>query len=334
MKVLELLENDDLGGWEPELEPTPKREINVRPVDGATWTGWTAASLVFNQAFGSNTWSISDIPAEGTARPITVYLKDAVDLSNAYRILKKHGIKVLFLEAVRLDNKGSTTYTEKDLPRYIRLGDGYHLHRNAEPYFVSYDIKRMLEDDKLGKVDAIVSPGGDAQWRITVKPADGAATRFADVTVSKGQLYNHLKLKWWAKNRLIEAGWLPPIKEAKSGVPSPENNYNFRPEYRQFRFQIHDLEKFKGMSVQPGFKKATVDNRFVEKALQDVMIKQQPGVGPAEGWTLLMHGALKGNNPHDAPMVLMFDPLIVKPDTKKLKEYGMKPVFLENHDAY
>ena len=331
MKVLELLENDDLGGWEPELEPTPKREINVRPVDGATWTGWTAASLVFNQAFGSNTWSISDIPAEGTARPITVYLKDAVDLSNAYRILKKHGIKVLFLEAVKPD---SSHKQYLDLPKYIRLGEGYYLHRNSEPYLVSYDVRRMLEDDKLGKVDAYISPSGDAYWKMRLDGEDVQGSRSFDVIVSKGQLYNHLKLKWWAKNRLIEAGWLPPIKETKSGVPSPENNYNFRPEYRQFRFQIYDLEKFKGMSVQPGFKKATVDNRFVEKAMQDVMIKQQPGVGPAEGWTLLMHGALKGNNPHDAPMVLMFDPLIVKPDTKKLKEYGMKPVFLENHDAY
>jgi hypothetical protein len=49
--------------------------------------------------------------------------------------------------------------------------------------------------------------------------------------------------------------------------------------------------------------------------------------------TLLRYGELQSSGKDGDPMVFMFDPKKAVPSTKKMKEFGLKPVFMEQLDA-
>ena len=49
--------------------------------------------------------------------------------------------------------------------------------------------------------------------------------------------------------------------------------------------------------------------------------------------TLLKYGELSAKGKDGDPMVFMFNPKRAVPSTKKMKEFGLKPVFMEARDA-
>jgi hypothetical protein len=155
-----------------------------------------------------------------------------------------------------------------------------------------------------------------------------------NVYVSKTQLFNVLKLKWWVHNRLIELGLLPPktgVSESK-GAPSPDNNFNFRPEMKQFWFEISDPDLFydgqHSWELDQGRLRTDFPNgSYLEWLIEGYIMQHRLahyGFGNA---------AVINPKPTSKELVFMFNPKKGLPDTKKMKLYGLRPLFFGPSDA-
>jgi hypothetical protein len=217
------------------------------------------------------------------------------------------------------------SYPASDLPKYIRLRDGYYMHLRE----YGYDIKRLMESDAIGTVMLVAVPSGDAWWKIQVSEHDGHHAYSANTLVARRELYNHLKLKWWVKNQLMKAGWEFDLKEDHNPdrVPTEDNNFGFNKEWKPFWFKLSDPKELGG----PAVVSHGLSNRAVEEVMRGIFKDKNADPsrgGNAHQWTLLRQGALKGNNPWTDPMVVMFNPKLTAVNIKKLRECGFEPIFI------
>ncbi len=101
-----------------------------------------------------------------------------------------------------------------DVPDGIMLPNGFYMEPKKKGVYVSWWVKRLMDDDHHATVIINTEPSGEpnkAAWGFRLN-VDDALPQY--VYVSKSQAQNYMKLKWWVTNRLIEAKLLPPIKDA------------------------------------------------------------------------------------------------------------------------
>lgn len=327
MKLADLFEDED--DWEAEVEDEPWKSFKVQPREGTDgWTSFAATSMVFDLAFGVGKWGQSGIPSKGSFEPMKVSIKPDVKIN--YGALRDHGYKIAFFEGEELEYR--KVHTLKDLPKTIRLEKSFYMEKRDKAPWASYDVKQWLNDDTIARVTLFPKVGGNhadsAMWNFSPLGKDAEAQQV--VGVSDSQLYNALKLKWWVTNRLIELKLLPSktVKEEK-------DNFGFRPEYRQFWFEIADERVFldgqHSYEIDRGNMRSTRPYaNYIEWLLNNHIMKPKSKDTDLEFMaTILRLGALKGNNPITDPMVFMYNPKNASPDVRKMKLFGLKPRFLE-----
>lgn len=119
--------------------------------------------------------------------------------------------------------------------------------------------------------------------------------------------------------------------------PSALNNFGFRPEMRQFWFRIADRPLFfdrqHEWEIEDGRIRTTFpSSSFIRYLLQrHIMMSKADLHYDLAG--LLRYGELSSKGKDGAPMVFMFNPKRGVPNTKKMKEFGLKPVFMEEPGA-
>lgn len=116
---------------------------------------------------------------------------------------------------------------------------------------------------------------------------------------------------------------------------SQSANFGFHPSMKQFWFKINDPDLF--FTAQQQFERNNdfiptqhPNNRFIERYLNDAVLKHrhsQQGHTASHKATLLMYGALRGNEPVSSSMVFMFDPSKYSVDITQLKKIGLIPDF-------
>lgn len=107
-------------------------------------------------------------------------------------------------------------HTKEDLPKRVHLDKSFYMElHNAQSDLTpaAYIVKQML-GDRIGAV-FMASSGDEGIWSFDPNMNFFKAGTYNKedftVYVSKGQVYNALKLRWWVRNRLIQLGLLPPI---------------------------------------------------------------------------------------------------------------------------
>lgn len=102
-----------------------------------------------------------------------------------------------------------------DLPERVHLSKSFYMEQrfNGDGW-VAYAVLQFLNDTPVATVTMIETPGKiNSDWMLEPNKKffpdyAGDGIRFA---VSRANLYNVLKLKWWVTNRLIELGALPSM---------------------------------------------------------------------------------------------------------------------------
>ncbi len=332
MKLADLFENED--DWEAEVADEPWKSFKVQPREGTSgWTSFAATSMVFDLAFGVGKWGQSGIPDKGTFTPMKVSIKPDVKIN--YAALRDHGLKIAFFEGEEPQYR--KVHTLEDMPQTIRLEKSFYMERVQGKPWLTYDVLQWLNDEPIGRVTLFRRDNrsdGAVECSWIFKPNEAKFSGFNEddfmVFISEGQLYNALKLKWWVTNRLIQLAQLPS-KTIKEG----RENFGFRPEYRQFWFEIADERTFfdgqHSYEIDRGnMRSVRPYANYVEWLLNNHIMRPKSKDTDLEFMaTILRLGALKGNNPITDPMVFMYNPKNASPDVRKMKLFGLKPRFLE-----
>lgn len=107
-------------------------------------------------------------------------------------------------------------HTVEDLPKRVHIDKSFYMElhgRQSTTVPVFYIVKQML-GPLIGAVFLTTSQD-EGHWvfapNVDIFKKGSYNKDDFNVFVSKSQLYNVLKLKWWVKNRLIQLGQLPPI---------------------------------------------------------------------------------------------------------------------------
>ncbi len=306
-----------------------KRHLKIQLRDStAEWDSFGSIAAVFNEAFGKGNWSHAGMPVSA-AYPMHIIISQGTKIN--YAPLRDRGYKIIFLEG---DLEYRKVHTKEDLPKRIHISKSYYMELHDNSSITSYIVMQMLGDN-VGAV-FIHKSIDEGMWHFVPSSTLFKAGSFNKddfkVYVSQSQMFNALKLKWWVQNRLIQLKLLPPITQVKED--RRDENFGFRPEYKQFWFEIFNPDLFYAVQheweIARGSVRTTHPNgSFIEMILNDYIMKAKYGHEGYSTATMI--------NPSKAdvgkPLVFMYDPKKGSPDIRKMKDYGLKPRFLEIDDA-
>lgn len=107
------------------------------------------------------------------------------------------------------------TYHRQDLPQRLHLAKSFYMTltpSNANSW-AAYTVRQLLNETPVAEVVMFEVPNAD-EYGWLLEPTKEFFPDYngddIELLVSRSNLYNFQKLKWWVTNRLIELEALPP----------------------------------------------------------------------------------------------------------------------------